>query len=118
MDEVLPRVERTVRLRTTCPVLWRHLVSGDLASLWMGGLMTIEPKLNGRVSLLREGAPEIFGTVEGIMPGELITWTWRTRDGEPTQVTLALEDGPEGTVLTVTEQMLPYEIVHIPTRLG
>jgi uncharacterized protein YndB with AHSA1/START domain len=118
MDHPLPRVERTVHLGAAPPLLWQHLVNGDLASLWMGGHMTIEPRLNGRVSLLIEGAPEIFGTVEAIVAGELIIWTWRTRDGEPTQVTLRLEDRQEGTELTVSEQMIPYEIVHIPTKLG
>lgn len=118
MSEHLPKVERTIALPAQAGELWDHLVTGELASLWMGGAMTIEPRLNGKVRLVSEGAPEIFGTVEEIVSGRSITWTWRTTDGEPTQVTLHLEQVEGGTLLTVTEQMLPYEIVVIPPVFG
>ncbi|MGQ0848680.1 MAG: SRPBCC domain-containing protein [Actinomycetota bacterium] len=114
----LPKVERTTRLEVDPTGLWEHLVKGDLASLWMGGEMTIEPRLGGRVSLEEPGAPPVFGTVEAIVSEESITWTWRTADGEPTQVTLRLEQVDGGTLLTVIEQMIPYEIIHIPPALG
>ena len=35
--KTLPRVERTVELGVPATELWRHLVDGELASLWMGG---------------------------------------------------------------------------------
>ena len=35
-EEILPRVERTVELAVPASELWRHLVDGELASLWMG----------------------------------------------------------------------------------
>ena len=114
MKEPLPKVERTVHLRVPPADLWRHVVDGELASLWVGGQMTIEPRLNGKVTLRTGGAPEIFGTVEEIINGQTITWTWRTADGEPTQVTLRLEDSDDGCQLTVTEEMLHYEIVIVP----
>lgn len=113
-----PQVERSIALETPPTTLWRHLVDGSLASLWMGGEMTIEPRLNGKVRLLTDDAPEIFGTVEEIAPGESITWTWRTSDGEPTQVTIRLEAAEQGSRLTVTERLIPYEIVVIPPVLG
>ena len=116
--ELLPRVERTVELPVTPDELWRHLVDGALASLWMGGQMTIQPRLNGRVRLHREGAPEVFGTVEEMISGESITWSWRTREGEPTQVSIVIEPDPEGSVLRVIEEMIPYEIVHVAPTFG
>lgn len=118
MQDPLPKVERTVRLGVSPSELWQHLVDGELASLWVGGEMTIEPRLNGKVTLKTVGAPEIFGTVEEIITGAAITWTWRTTDGEPTQVTLRLESADEGCRLTVTEEMLRYEIVIIPPTFG
>ena len=98
--------------------LWRHLVDGELASFWMGGVMTIEPRLNGRVLLHADEAPVVFGTVEELVAGESITWTWRTRDGEPTQVSIVVEPASDGSILRVTEQLIPYEIVHVPTTFG
>jgi uncharacterized protein YndB with AHSA1/START domain len=114
----LPRVERAVELGVPAAELWQHLVDGELASFWMGGVMTIEPRLNGRVLLHANDAPIVFGTVEELVAGESITWTWRTRDGEPTQVSIVVETPSEGSVLRVIEQLIPYEIVHVPTTLG
>ena len=114
----LPRVERTVELGVPAAELWQHLVEGELASFWMGGVMTIDPRLNGRVLLHSEEAPVVFGTVEELVAGESITWTWRTRDGEPTQVSIVIEPASDGSILRVTEQLIPYEIVHVPTTLG
>lgn len=114
----LPKVERTIHLEASASDLWSHIVNGELASLWMGGEMTIDPRLNGRVTLAAEGSPLVFGAVEEIVMGESIIWTWRTAQGEPTQVTLRIQPQDEGAVLTVTEEMLPYEIVIIPPVLG
>lgn len=114
----LPKVERAVELGVPAVELWQYLVDGELASFWMGGLMTIEPRLNGRVLLDADDAPVVFGTVEEFVAGESITWTWRTRDGEPTQVSIIVEPASDGSVLRVTEQLIPYEIVHDPTTLG
>lgn len=84
----------------------------------MGGRMTVEPRLGGKVLLQADDAPLIFGTVEEIVPGESITWTWRTSEGEPTQVQIRLEPLPNISSLAVTERMVPYEIVIIPPTLG
>ena len=117
-SEPLPRVERVVELGVPAGELWRHLVDGELASFWMGGVMTIEPRLNGRVLLHADEAPVVFGTVEELVTGESISWSWRTRDGEPTQVSIVVESAEGGSILRVTEQLIPYEIVHVPTTLG
>lgn len=114
----LPRVERTVDLRKSPEELWQHLISGELASLWMGGHMTIEARVGGRVILAAESLPELFGSVEALSPLESLVWTWRTREGEPTQVRLRIESINDGCRLSVTEQMVPYEIVIIPPVLG
>ena len=118
VEEILPRVERTVELAVPAAELWRHLVDGELASLWMGGVMTIEPRLNGRVVLHADDAPVVFGTVEEAIAGQSITWTWRTADGEPTQVSIVVEPAEDGSILRVTEQLIPYEIVHVAPTFG
>lgn len=114
----LPKVERSLSLDLAPTDLWRHLVSGELASMWMGGTMTIEPRLNGRVSLAMEGSPPVFGSVEEIDEGRSIAWSWRTANGEPTQVVLRIEPDGDGTILVVSEELLKYEIVIIPPVLG
>jgi uncharacterized protein YndB with AHSA1/START domain len=118
MSELLPRVERTVELMASPIQLWEHLVRGELASMWMGGEMEIEDRLGGRVSLRSPGASPVFGTVEELAAGQSITWTWRSSETEPTQVTLRLEPNGSGCRLSVTEEMLPYEIVVIPPLIG
>ena len=117
-QDPLPKVERTLALEVAPGDLWQYLVDGELASLWMGGTMTIEPRLNGRVMLTTDDAPAVFGTVEELIPGQTITWSWRTREGEPTQVSIVVESAPAGSTLRVSEQLIPYEIVHVPTTFG
>lgn len=80
--------------------------------------MTIEPRLNGRVSLTIEGSPPLFGSVEEIDEERSIAWSWRTATGEPTQVVLRIAPEGEGSILHVTEELLRYEIVIIPPVLG
>lgn len=117
-EEPLPKVERAIELALSPTELWAHLVDGELASLWMGGMMEIEPRGNGRVSLETPGSPSLFGTVEEIEVGESIIWTWRTADGDPTQVTLRIDPTDTGSRLNVTEELLRYEIVFVPVVIG
>ena len=115
--ENLPKVERSVDLDLGPDELWEHIVNGELASLWMGGTMTIETKIGGKVRLDHHGV-RVFGTVETFEPGHRIGWTWRTSEGEPTMVTLQIEAAEGGTRLIVVEEMIPYEIVFIPPMVS
>ena len=114
----LPKVERSLHLDRAPNELWEHLVRGEMASMWMGGEMSIEARSGGPVSLIVEGSPPVFGTVEEINPGHSITWTWRTAEGEPTQVVLNIEADGAGSLLSVSEELIPYEIVIIPPVLS
>lgn len=114
MKEPLPKVARQVKLDASPHQVWAYLVNGELATLWMGGAMTIDARRGGRVSLHPAGGPEVFGTVEEIIPGRRIVWSWRTKEGEPTQVVLEMEEAGLGCLLAVSEELIPYEIVVIP----
>ncbi|MGH8959295.1 MAG: SRPBCC family protein, partial [Acidimicrobiia bacterium] len=70
------------------------------------------------VYLATDGLVKVFGTVEELVAQESISWAWRTATGEPTQVTLRLEPTETGCRLHVTEEMVPYEIVHVPPFFG
>jgi uncharacterized protein YndB with AHSA1/START domain len=110
----LPSVERTVDLDAPPDEVWERIIDGRLAEEWLG--VVLEPRPGGNV-----GAPEaspagdVLGVVEDVEPGRSITWTWRRRDGDPSQVTVAIdpvEDG--GTRVTVIERLLDYEIASYP----
>lgn len=113
MDEQ-PSIERSADIDAPAEEVWEHLVDGAMASLWMGGEMEIVPRHGGRVGLDRGDGDPVFGMVEEIDPGRSITWTWRTRDREPTQVTISLEPGETGTRVTVIERLVPYQFLEAP----
>lgn len=117
----LPEIQRRIVLTVSPERVWQGLVDGELCHQWFGG--EIEPRLGGQVTL---DETEIIGTVEEIIPGESITWSWRTPDGEPSQVTIRIDgQSPDvsdhgtrnddtrirATEVTITERLLKYQIV-------
>lgn len=108
MDE-LPRIERSVDLPAGPDEVWERIVDGDLAEEWMG--VRIDPRRGGRVEV-----PDrlTIGTVEEVIPGESITWSWREPDGDPSQVTIELQPSHVGTRVTIVERLLEYRITGSP----
>lgn len=111
-----PTIERSIHIDADAASVWEHLVVGELASLWMGGVMVIEPRTGGAVTLVPESDPDetLVGLVEEIVPGETLTWTWRASDRDPTQVTIAVSPARDGCLLTVTERIVEYQILEAP----
>lgn len=107
MDEVT--VERSVTLGASPDEVWENVIDGVLASEWMGSPISIDPRPGGAVDFAPDGTPFI-GTVEEVETGCSITWSWRHPERDPSQVTIAIEPGDEGTILTVTERLIPYTI--------
>lgn len=105
----MPEVERSVEVDASPEEVWEHIVDGTLASEWMGSPITIQPRPGGDVDFAPDG-DEFIGTVEEVDPGRSITWSWRHPDRDPSQVTITLIPEGDGTVITVTERMLPYRI--------
>ena len=108
MDQ-LPEVERSVELPATPAEVWERVVDGTLAEEWMG--ISLEPRPGGNVSVPDR---DMIGTVEEVVPGESITWSWREPDGEPSQVTIEITPSETGSIVTVTERLLQYRITGIP----
>jgi uncharacterized protein YndB with AHSA1/START domain len=108
MDE-LPQIERTADLPATPEEVWERIVDGDLAEEWMG--VRVEPRRGGGVSVPDR---DVIGTVEEVVPGDSITWSWREVDGEPSQVTIVVRPTEEGTRVTITERLLEYRITGTP----
>ena len=108
MDD-LPEVERSIEIPASPCEVWERVVDGDLSEEWMG--VRLDPRPGGEV---RVPDREIIGTVEEVVPGESITWSWREPDGDPSQVTIEIEPSDSGSTVTVTERLLDYSITGAP----
>jgi uncharacterized protein YndB with AHSA1/START domain len=108
-------VERSVEVSAPPGTVWEHIIDGTLASEWMGSPITIEPRVGGGVGFAPDEV-DFIGTVEDVDEGRSITWSWRHPDRDPSQVTITVEPGEDGTVITVTERLLPYRITDTRTQ--
>ncbi len=101
----LPEIERTVDLPASPDEVWERIVDGDLAEEWMG--VRLEPRSGGKVTVPDR---DVIGTVEEVIPGESITWSWREPEGDPSQVTIEVEPTETGSTVTIVERLLEYRI--------
>jgi uncharacterized protein YndB with AHSA1/START domain len=76
----------------------------------------IDARSGGSITMNPEDGPEIWGTIEEVVPGRRLQWSWRTDDGLPTQVEIELEPVDDGTALTVRETLLPWTITGLPPQ--
>jgi uncharacterized protein YndB with AHSA1/START domain len=111
-------VEREVTLPAEPGLVWEHLTDGDLVADWMGGEVMIDPRPGGSITMTPDEGAVVWGTVEEVVPGRRLQWSWRTDDGLPTQVEIELEPTEDGTVLTVRESLLPWTITGLPPQWG
>ncbi len=107
--EELPEIERSLDVPATPDRLWEMIVDGDLAEEWMG--VRVDPKVGGAVTV---PGRDVLGTVEEVVAGESITWSWREVDGEPSQVTIELVPIGEETKVSIVERLLEYRIAEFP----
>lgn len=108
MDD-LPQIERSVDVPAGPEEVWERIVDGDLAEEWMG--VRVAPRRGGDVEVPDR---DVIGTVEEVVPGESITWSWREVDGEPSQVTIEISPTDGGTRVTIVERLLKYQITGLP----
>lgn len=111
-------VERKVTLLADPDLVWQHLTEGDLVADWMGEDVEIELRPGGSIVMTPDEGHRVWGTIEEIVPGRRLQWSWRTDDGLPTQVEIDLEPAEDGTVLTVRETLLPWTITGLPPQWG
>ena len=109
-------VERSITLPADPDTVWRHLTVGDLLGAWMEGDVTVVPRPGGAITLSPPDGKPVWGTVEEVVPGRRIQWTWRTDDGLPTLVEIELVPRDDGTGLTVRETLLPWRVDEHPPR--
>lgn len=105
----LPQIERSIELPADPADVWQRIVDGRFAEEWMG--IRIDGRAGGDVIVPDK---DTIGTVEEVIPGESITWSWRDPDGDPSQVTIELEPTHDGTRITVIERLLEYRITGTP----
>ncbi len=111
-------VERTVTLPADPGTVWERLTDENLVGDWMEGDVTIDARPGGGITMTPEEGPPVWGTVEEVVPGRRLQWSWRTDDGLPTQVEIELEQVEEGTIFTVRETLLPWTITGLPPQWG
>jgi uncharacterized protein YndB with AHSA1/START domain len=109
MDEHLPEIERSIELPATPEEVWERVTDGDLAEEWIG--VRVDPRRGGQVTVPDR---EIIGTVEEVVPGESITWSWREVDGEPSQVIIEICPIERGSRVTIIERLLEFTITNLP----
>lgn len=101
-------VERAISLPVDPDTVWRHLIDGDLLGEWMGGEVDIDARPGGSIALVPEVGQRVWGTIEEVVAGKRLQWSWRTDEGMPTQVEIDLEEIEAGTELVVRETLLPW----------
>ena len=109
-------VERSITLPADPDSIWEHLTDGDLLSDWMDGEVEITPRPGGSITMAPDDGPLIWGTVEEVIPGHRLQWSWRSDDGLPTQVEIDLVPAEDGTTLTVRETLLPWTTTGLPPQ--
>jgi uncharacterized protein YndB with AHSA1/START domain len=109
-------VERSITLPAEPDTVWEHLTNGSLVGDWMEGEVSITPRPGSPITMTPEEGPVVWGTVEEVIPGRRIQWSWRIDDGLPTQVEFELAPVEEGTTLTVKETLLPWTTTGLPPR--
>jgi uncharacterized protein YndB with AHSA1/START domain len=105
----LPEIERSIDVPAEPDIVWEKIVDGDLAEEWMG--VRLEPRPGGNVSVPDR---DVIGTVEEVEPGRSITWSWREREGDPSQVTITIDPTEIGSRITIVERLIEYRITGTP----
>lgn len=108
-----PEIERSIEVEAGAAEVWKQITDGALAEEWMG--VMVEPRPGGQVIVPND---DVIGTVEEVLPGRSITWSWRKPAGEPSQVTITIEPTDTGSRVTVTERLLEYRITGSPPIVG
>jgi uncharacterized protein YndB with AHSA1/START domain len=109
-------VERTTTLIAEPEMIWEHLTDGLLVGEWMEGEVELDPRPGGAITLTPEQGPSVWGTMEEVVPGRRLQWSWRTDEGLPTQVEIELAPTEKGTAITVRETLLPWRITGLPPQ--
>ena len=111
-------VERSVTLPADPGTVWERLTDENLVGDWMEGDVSFEARPGGAITMTPAEGATVWGTVEEVVPGRRLQWSWRTDDGLPTQVEIELERVEDGTTLTVRETLLPWTITGLPPQWG
>jgi uncharacterized protein YndB with AHSA1/START domain len=105
---VIHEVERDIELPVEPDEAWESVIDGE----WLGGDAEIDLKPGGD---LRIGERE--GWVEGVEPGERLSFWWRLPDEQvATRVEISLTETDQGTLLRVVETSLlaTLDVIGIP----
>ncbi|HEY1330901.1 MAG TPA: SRPBCC domain-containing protein [Actinomycetota bacterium] len=101
-------VRRGIVLPARREEVWDALTDPERLADWFGGVVSIEPRPRGRVTVREPGGTERRGVVVAAGRPYRLVVEWEASPGRPaTRVEFVLEDDPSGTTLTVTEGPSP-----------
>ena len=111
-DEI---VTRSVVLPATRADVWAALTTPAELSFWLGEVLELDTRPTGGVIVREPDGAIRRGSVEAVEAGRSLVLRWRRlsgagatfRAGEATRVTFELDDDPDGTRLTVSEERVP-----------
>ena len=89
-------VRRSVTLDTSIEEAWRLLTDADELAGWLG-------TVDGDVLRELDGTVRHV-TVDDVVEGERLAFTWAQEDGELSEVVFTLDETDEGTRVTVEER--------------
>jgi uncharacterized protein YndB with AHSA1/START domain len=102
-------LERIVVIRATRDTVFRFFTDSNRWASWWGAGSTIDPRPGGAVCIRHPGGVEVAGEVLEVIRPERIVFTYGYTSGTPippgsSRVTIALEEHPGGTLLTLTHE--------------
>jgi uncharacterized protein YndB with AHSA1/START domain len=104
-------VERTVLIRARRETVFRYFTDSTRFAAWWGEGSRIEPRPGGEVHIRYPNGVVAAGEVLEIAPSERVVFTFGYEGPEPpippggSRVTIALEEGPEGTLLRLRHEV-------------
>jgi uncharacterized protein YndB with AHSA1/START domain len=106
VSDALPhRLTRSVQINAERATVFRFFSETALFAKWWGAGSSIDPRPGGALLIRYPNAVVASGTVEGVVPGESIVFTYGyegARHGLPpgaSRVTVLLQDAPGGTTV-------------------
>jgi uncharacterized protein YndB with AHSA1/START domain len=104
-------VERTVLIRARRETVFRYFTDSTRFAAWWGEGSRIEPRPGGAVHIRYPNGVVAAGEVLEIAPSERVVFTFGYEGPAPpippggSRVTIALEEGPEGTLLRLRHEV-------------
>jgi uncharacterized protein YndB with AHSA1/START domain len=112
-------VERTVTLPTDVAGAWELLTDPHELAAWLGDDVVLHPVPGAAGRVLERDGTDRSLVIDEVDEGRLLSWRWWVDGEDPEQtssrVAITLSPSPDGTLVRVTEQLLPTAAASVAT---